>query len=99
VPKHRQRVRRSKAERDRIVSEVERRRREEGCSVRSLLREMGVSSKTYYYWTRRNIRSGFVPVTIVQPPEPKTLAIVSPRGFRIEGLTLTDAAALLAKLG
>ncbi|MNL48569.1 hypothetical protein D3C87_1714400 [compost metagenome] len=99
MPQHRNQVRRSKAERQRIIVEIERRRREEGCSVRSLLREMGVASKTYYHWTREKEPGGFVPVTLVPPSEPRTLAVVSPKGFRIEGLTLADAATLLAKLG
>ncbi|MNK90085.1 hypothetical protein D3C87_1101260 [compost metagenome] len=96
---HRKCARRSKVERERIISEIARRRQEEGRSVRSLLKEMNVSNKTYYNWLRNAGRGGFVPVTVVAPPESKTLAIVSPRGFRIEGLTLADAAALLAKLG
>ena len=72
------------------------RRRSEGATVAGVAEELGLGKKTLERWRSR--KSGFVRVTAVAEVSPE-VALVSPRGYRIEGLGLDQAVALLSRLG
>jgi hypothetical protein len=73
-----------------------------GATVAELAAELGLASGTVLRWsTPRGQRSrALVPVEIVaEPMATGSMSIVSPCGFRVEGLSLADAVALLKALG
>lgn len=79
-------------------------RREAGASWVDVAQELGLGLDTVRRWcvpkkpavTSRSL----LPVRVVESPaEPARLILVSPNGFRVEGLTLTEAASLLKALG
>jgi hypothetical protein len=78
-----------------------------GWSDTRLGRELGLSRTTMRLWLSRPAPSSFRPVTVVNemvvpPPAPTcapALVLVSPSGYRLEGLDIDAAAALLARLG
>jgi hypothetical protein len=83
-----------------------RRRRAAGVGWRELADEIGMSWRTLMRWTSplRAPRSSpaLVPVEVVADPidhdRALALAIVTPRGYRIEGITIADAIALVREL-
>ena len=80
-----------------------RRRRGAGISWHKLADELGMSWRTLVRWTspRRAPRPSpaLVPVEVIGEHSDRSLALVTPRGFRIEGVTLADAIALVRELG
>jgi hypothetical protein len=66
--------------------------------VAELAIELGVAAGTILRWTQGGTRA-LVPVQVVPDQTPTCIAIVSPSGFRIEGLTLADAVSVLRELG
>lgn len=92
------------AERRRIVAEIQRRREAEGRGVRSLAAEYGISENTYYNWLRAECLGTEVPfrsveITALVPVIPaSTVSLMSPGGYRVEGLSVEDAARLLRAL-
>lgn len=82
-------------------------RRAEGHTVDVIAAELGLAPGTVLRWTGwtatdQRGRSGgnqLLPVKVVPEQSVRTVSIVSPDGFRIEGLSLTEAAALLRALG
>jgi predicted NBD/HSP70 family sugar kinase len=79
-------------------------RKQAGASWVDMAQELGVGLDTVRRWcvpkkavvTSRSL----LPVRVVETrAEPARLVVVSPNGFRVEGLTLTEAAALLKALG
>ncbi len=84
------------------VVEVE---RSKGMTWRKIAEQLGVTQQKLFRW-RRQERSGrpanaFVPVRIVEARKStpaEGLSLVTPSGYRLEGLTLESAANLLARL-
>mgnify|MGYP000658954090 CR=1 FL=1 len=87
-------------------------RRAKGVGLSAVALELGVWESQVVRWVKRQEGAGFHEVTVVEH-EPKSavgllaqrvgvqkpgLVIVSPRGFRLEGLTLTDLHELWGEL-
>ena len=80
-------------------------RRRAGAGWVDIAQELGLGLDTVRRWcgskkpgvvTSRSL----LPVRVVESPaEPARLILVSPNGFRVEGLTLTEAASFLKALG
>jgi hypothetical protein len=73
-----------------------------GASMRAIAAALGVAPESIRRWTQPTLAPALVPVQIVaERPAARTtlLTLVSPRGFRVEGLGLADVGALLAALG
>lgn len=79
----------------------------DGRGARELARRLGVHRDTLAAWLQDATASGaLVPVEVITTPtlaEPavvgaRTVSVVSPSGFRVEGLTLEEAGALLSRL-
>lgn len=85
--------------REEAVAYVERRKRE-GASVERIASELGVSSVSLSRWSRAmgNTKS-LVPVEIVANEDPSRLSLLTPRGYRLEGLSEASAVRLLERLG
>jgi len=81
-----------------------RRRRRDGAGVAAIAAELGLCSETIRRWTRGPMAAvapaGLVPIEVVadDTPAPRALTLHSPSGFRIDGLSLDEAAALLRAL-
>ena len=81
-----------------------RHRRSAGESLKEIARDLGLPWQTLHRWLERSPRRRFRPVAVVaSPPESAdsgpAITIVSPQGFRVEGLDLASAADLLKRLG
>ena len=78
------------------------RRREAGAWWSEIAHELGVSRKSLYRWTRpkpdRAEPTALVRVEVEPTRAAKTVAIVAPSGFRIEGVSLAEALAALRGL-
>lgn len=78
-------------------------RRRCGDGVRKIARALGVSPESIRRWTTpgtiRQTRA-LVPIVVRDDDDatPGPLTVTSPSGYRVEGLTLTSAAALLRAL-
>ena len=74
--------------------------REAGAQVKTLAGELGVSQSGLERWLR-DAAQGFRPVRLVEEPAPGTESIVllTPGGYRLEGLSPRSAAELLRHLG
>lgn len=71
-----------------------------GRSVSDLAIELGLARGTVMRWSSEAKSSkAIVPVRVVQEAEAHTVAVVSPSGFRVEGVTVSEAAAMLRALG
>lgn len=92
--------------RARVVAYVEV-RRGEGASFRKIGRELGISSTAVRRWLRREPGGGrgeLVPVRVAGGAHAPGwsvggVTVVSPRGWRVEGLDLEGVVALLEVLG
>lgn len=73
-------------------------RRAAGRKVSELAAELGVSDGTILRWSSRGVKA-IVPVRVVPDATGDGVSVVSPSGFRIEGLSLTDAVRALRELG
>jgi hypothetical protein len=69
----------------------------------AISKELGVARDTVRLWTLtpavRKEAAALVPVEVVADRSQPTVAVVSPSGFRLEGLTLDEAVVVLARLG
>jgi len=77
-------------------------RRAEGATVSEIGEELGLGDNTVRSWCKRAsspTTRALVPVQVVPDAPARTVSIVSPAGFRIDGLSLGDAVALLKALG
>lgn len=74
-------------------------RRAEGMIVTEIASELGLAPGTVLKWSARSSARALVPVEIVaERSSARTVSVVSPSGFRIEGLSLLEAEALLRSL-
>ena len=86
------------------VGRYARQRHAEGLSWKSIAKETHLSHSTVRIWAQVVQRAPqFVPVVIsdaevTPPPQDHALALVSPSGFRLEGLSFNQAAQLLGLL-
>jgi len=78
-----------------------RRQADSGASIRDIATTLGVHGESVRRWLQsRTAAAALVPVEVVAgPTEPGTVVVVSPAGFRIEGLSVAAAAALLREVG
>lgn len=85
--------------REEAVAYVARRKRE-GASVERIASELGVSSVSLSRWSRAmgNTKS-LVPVEIIANEEGSRLSLLTPRGYRVEGLSEASAVRLVERLG
>lgn len=78
-------------------------RRAGGAPVAEIAAELGLAEATVLRWssaTKPTRTRALVPVEVVPDPvAAHTVSIVSPSGFRVDGLSLLEAAALLRALG
>jgi hypothetical protein len=72
--------------------------RARGRRVADIAAELGVAPGTVHRWSEGGVRA-IVPVRVVPDEAPSVVAIVSPSGFRIEGIALADAVRVLRELG
>ena len=76
--------------------------RSAGRSMTSLARELGVSSPTLIQWLRRPARRPWRPVTVAPPAASEsplmTPVLVTPKGFRVEGLDVAGLVTVLRSL-
>src|SRR5262245_44623801 len=71
-----------------------------GSTVAELASELGLAAGTVLRWSSEAPTRAIVPVRVIADrAEPPAVAVISPSGFRIEGVTLVDAAWLLRELG
>lgn len=87
--------------RERVVAWAKR-RRAAGASLESIKRDLGQRYDTVRRWcavaTPAPARA-LVPVRVIVERQERTVSVVSPSGFRVDGLSLPEAAALLRELG
>ena len=88
----------------RAVVEYARSQREAGASWTAIAREVGMARyETVRRWSEASgPGTGLVPVEVVAvapEPRPRAVSIVSPSGFRLEGLAPAEAVAALKALG
>jgi transposase-like protein len=76
-------------------------RRAAGITVAAIAAELGLAPGTVLKWSAQSRATrALVPVEIVTDrSSERVLSVVSPSGFRVEGLSLLEAAALLRALG
>jgi transposase-like protein len=76
-------------------------RRAEGITVAEVASELGLAPGTVLKWSAQSKSTrALVPVEVVAERSPEhAVSVVSPAGFRVEGLSLIEAAALLRALG
>jgi hypothetical protein len=85
--------------RRRVVAWAQR-RHGQGASWKTIKAELGQEFDTVRRWCLAEGTSrALVPVRIVPASVARTVSVVSPTGFRIEGLAIAEAAALLRELG
>ena len=86
-------------ERAAIVSAIDS-ARDQGRPLRDLIEEHGISQVSYYKWRRDLEPAAFRSVTVAAPaPATAAPTLVSPAGYRVEGLDLAELAQLLRYLG
>jgi transposase-like protein len=77
--------------------------RERGKSWAAIARALGVSSSGLIRWSRGAVSrcEGAVPVEVrvEEPSADAAVALVSPAGYRVEGLRVSEALAALRELG
>lgn len=78
-----------------------RRRRGEGASAAAIAAELSLPLSTVSHWaSSRSQPTALVPIEVVPDPRPsRTLRVLSPSGFAVEGVTVEEAASLLRLLG
>jgi hypothetical protein len=78
-------------------------RRAGGAPVAEIAAELGLAEGTVLRWSsaaKPTPTRALVPVEVVpDPAAARTVSIVSPSGFRVDGLSLLEAAAVLRALG
>ena len=74
-----------------------------GASCGAIAERLGVSAESIRRWVRTRLArdgmaGGLVPVHVVAEAGVKTLTVRSPTGYRVEGLSVEETAALLRRL-
>ena len=79
-----------------------RRRRAAGDRLKAIARDLGLPWQTLHRWLEASPRRRFRPVAVLAAPPAapcSPVSVVTPQGFRVEGLDLESAADLLKRLG
>lgn len=85
--------------RQRIV-EFANAQRQEGMGVLSIAKQLGLSQSGLNRWLEGAGQSKLRPVRIAQAPAPRTkMVLITPGGYRLEGLDAASAADVLRRLG
>lgn len=75
----------------------------QGLAMDVVAKRIGICAATLYLWRSSSRKSRMVPVKVVRPePQmvaPTCFALVSPRGYRLEGVPVKLAMAMLQELG
>ncbi len=75
----------------------------QGLAMDVVAKRIGICAATLYLWRSSSKGSRMVPVKVVRAEPPATafpcFALVSPRGYRLEGLPVKLAVAMLQELG
>jgi hypothetical protein len=76
---------------------------EQGLAMDAVAKRIGICAATLYLWRSSSKRGRMVPVKVVRAEPPVAgspcFALVSPRGYRLEGLPVKLAVAMLQELG
>ncbi|MDH4283074.1 MAG: hypothetical protein OEV36_10515 [Myxococcales bacterium] len=76
------------------------RKRHEGVGLAQVASELGVSSWSLWRWVQESERRvGLVPVEVTEAEESKEVSVVTPRGYRVEGLSEEGLLRLIERLG
>jgi hypothetical protein len=70
-----------------------------GWSPNRVGRELGLAATTIRLWIEASEKPAFRPVTLSSSTMNRALCLVTPSGYRLEGLDLESAASLLERLG
>jgi hypothetical protein len=70
-----------------------------GATTAAVAAALGIGRDTLRRWIAPAATTALVPVEIVDAPHAAEVCVVSPSGFRISGLTIDDAIAVLRRLG
>jgi len=70
-----------------------------GATIAAVAASLGIGGDTLRRWMAPATTTALVPVEIVDAPRAGEVSVVSPSGFRINGLTLDDAIEVLRRLG
>ena len=89
-----------------LAREYVRRGRARGMSWSTIGKQLGIRSSTLQNWycgrraSRKSAEPTLRPVRVKDEPtvEPRTFSVTSPAGFRIDGLSIEEAAVLLVRL-
>ena len=77
--------------------------RGQGLAMDVVAKRIGICAATLYLWGSSSKDRRMVPVKVVRADPPVTvapcLALVSPRGYRLEGMSVKLAMAMLQELG
>lgn len=101
LPAHRgRRPRRTHEQRETLIAQI-RTMRAQGMSYRAIALDLGLNPQTVYSW-RDELDAeapGFRAVAVTMPRPATVPVLVTPQGYRIEGLDLAGVAQLLRALG
>ena len=76
------------------------RKKRDGIGLDRVASELGVSSWSLSRWVQESERrGGLVPVEVTEAEESREMSLVTPRGFRVEGLSEEGLLRLLERLG
>ncbi len=83
------------------ITEFAKKRRREGASWAQIAEDVGIAFETLRRWciAMGETSPAMVPVHVVPDEAERTVSVVSPTGYRIEGVSLRDAVAVLRALG
>jgi transposase len=74
----------------------------EGRSVAKIAEELGISTCTLHFWKQQWAEKGKLVRVRIKPAAAEVerrVMLVSPNGFRVEGLSMEEAAELLRRVG
>lgn len=94
-PIRRARRRFSRNERAELVAQIRHRKESTGQSLRVIADELGLKPALVYRWMADGVEAGFLPVSLFSVSAP---VLVTPGGFRVEGLDLRGLAQLVRLL-
>jgi len=100
VPLSPRRRRRTAEQRAALISQI-RTMRAQGMTYRAIALDLGLNPQTVYSWRDElgGEAPGFRAVTLAMPRPTTAPVLVTPQGYRIEGLDLAGVAHLLRALG
>jgi hypothetical protein len=76
------------------------RKKREGVGLARVASELGVSSWSLWRWVQESKRRvALVPVEVTEAEESRELSVVTPRGYRVEGLSEESLLRLVERLG